>query len=41
MLSMPNTAQAIEKGENAQPIRGAEQKEKKRRAIEHIACMVQ
>jgi hypothetical protein len=38
MLSMPNTAQAIEKGENAQPIRGAEQKEKKRRAIEHIAA---
>ena len=31
-LSVPNTEQTIEKGENAQAIRDSEQMEKKRRA---------
>ena len=37
-LSVPNTEQTIEKGENAQAIRDSEQMEKKRRAIERIVA---
>jgi hypothetical protein len=38
MLSVPNTEQAMEKGENAQAINNSEQMEKKRRAIDRMVA---